>query len=83
MPVILSKQALKFRRRMQPKEGRRIDTALARLAENPAGTELDIATLVNTPAYRLRVGGWRVIFRIDGDTVTVTRLGPRGDIYKG
>lgn len=35
-------------------------------------------------AFRLRVGGWRVIFSYEGDaSVLVHRVRPRGDAYKG
>ena len=34
--------------------------------------------------YRLRVGGWRVVFSYpDKDTVLVEKISPRGDVYKG
>lgn len=34
-------------------------------------------------AYRLRVGGWRVLFSyLDDGTLLIQRIGPRGDIYK-
>ena len=82
MPILLSRQAVKSRRQMQPKEATRIDAALARLDEDPERTDMDIRPLTGIPAFRLRVGGWRIIFRVDGDTIVVTRLGPRGDVYK-
>ncbi|CAN5241257.1 hypothetical protein BH20GEM2_BH20GEM2_03470 [soil metagenome] len=34
------------------------------------------------PYYRLRVGGYRIGIRIDGDTVTFVRVLPRRDIYR-
>jgi mRNA interferase RelE/StbE len=37
----------------------------------------------HTPLFRLRLGNWRVIFRIiDEDGITVIkRIGPRGNVY--
>jgi mRNA interferase RelE/StbE len=32
--------------------------------------------------YRLRVGNYRVLFELEGDTITVYALGHRKDIYK-
>lgn len=34
--------------------------------------------------YRIRAGDWRAIYEIDDDTITVTviKVGPRGDVYK-
>ena len=31
---------------------------------------------------RLRVGDWRVIYRINGDTVEIVRIGNRKDVYE-
>ena len=33
------------------------------------------------PYERLRVGEYRVIFKIVGDTLIVTDVGPRGGVY--
>ena len=32
--------------------------------------------------YRLRVGKYRVLFTIVGDTILIVKIGPRGDVYK-
>jgi hypothetical protein len=29
----------------------------------------------------MRVGDWRVIFRQDGDVMTIAAIGPRGGVY--
>jgi mRNA interferase RelE/StbE len=31
---------------------------------------------------RLRVGDWRVIYRIEGNTVKIVKIGNRRDVYK-
>ena len=34
--------------------------------------------------YRLRVGGWRIVFSIpDTNTILIEKIAPRGDVYKG
>ena len=34
--------------------------------------------------YRLRVGGWRILFSFGGnDMIWVEKIAPRGDVYKG
>jgi mRNA interferase RelE/StbE len=35
------------------------------------------------PLYRLRVGGYRVIFCSGADRITIIRIDTRGDVYKG
>lgn len=38
----------------------------------------------STGTYRLRVGDWRVLFSyLEGDTIYIRKIGPRGDVYKG
>lgn len=34
--------------------------------------------------YRLRVGGWRILFSYqDKNSVLIEKIAPRGDVYKG
>jgi len=49
-----------------------------RYAETGAG---DVKQLTGSPAKRLRVGDFRVIFEETFTTVTVSRIAPRGGIY--
>jgi len=32
--------------------------------------------------YKLRVGDWRVIYTVEGTTITIQWIGHRGEIYK-
>lgn len=82
MRLVFSKQALKALRRMQPRQARLIRARLARLAEDPAAPELDVRRLVGRDGYRIRVGDWRVIYAIGGETINVAFIAPRGDVYK-
>ena len=53
-------------------------TALSK--EPPVG---DITSLTGRPGYfRLRVGGYRALFRIEDNTIFVTNIDPRGQVYK-
>jgi mRNA interferase RelE/StbE len=68
-----------------PKQQRdRIFEALLALAQNPYESNLDVKPLQGRPEWRLRVGAWRVLFRVDGVriTITVVKVGSRGDVYK-
>jgi mRNA interferase RelE/StbE len=64
------------------KECARILDALALLEEDPFGG--DVIELKGREGWRLRVGRWRVLFRLDADkrTIVVLGIGPRGDVYK-
>ena len=77
-----AKQALNTLSRLDPPTRTRIISAVDDLATTGRG---DIRRLEGSPqdAYRLRVGGWRVIFAyLDDTTIFILRVGSRGDIYK-
>jgi mRNA interferase RelE/StbE len=60
----------------------RVLAAILALQENarPVGCE----KLEGSDAWRIRVGDYRVVYRIDDadGTVTITDIGPRRDIYR-
>ena len=60
----------------------RILQALLKLQENPFGQ--DIKPLNGRPEWRMRIGQWRVLLRVDKGNFTIVALtlGSRGDIYK-
>lgn len=65
-------------------EAERIAKRLYQLAENP-DTATDVKALSGrTGEYRLRVGDWRIIYRIVRDKlqIQIVKIGPRGDVYK-
>ncbi len=79
--VRYTRQAEKDLRRLDQPIRRRIVVAIDSLA---AGDAAGVIRLQGTAAdYRLRVGGWRVIFRRDSDQliILVVRILPRGRAY--
>jgi len=62
---------------------RRFLSAFVALALGRA-TGLDIKKLTGRDGYRLRIGGWRALYRIDKNQliIEVVKIGARGDIYK-
>lgn len=77
-----AKEALKTLSRLDQPTQKRIIAAVDDLAENHRG---DVRRLEGTKeeAFRLRVGGWRVIFTYEADLqILVHRIRPRGDVYK-
>lgn len=83
MQITYSAQARKTLRKMQPKIAVRLLDGMAKLAEDPERTDLDVKKLAGREGFRLRVGDWRVIYTNDGLVLSVERIGPRGDVYKG
>lgn len=60
----------------------RILDALAQLEHDPFA--MQVKPLQGRPEWSLRVGGYRVLLRIERDEhrLVVTRIGPRGDVHK-
>ena len=80
--VEFTPRATKDIRRLDRPVQRRVLEALDHLTEAPrlAG---DVKRLTGSDEYRLRVGDWRIRFRLDGDRliVLVVRVLPRGRAY--
>ena len=76
MQIVLSDRAKKSMRRLPANLRRRLLSAIAAL---PAG---DVKKLHSRDGYRLRVGEWRVLYEVAGETITVLDVGPRSGIYQ-
>jgi mRNA interferase RelE/StbE len=59
---------------------RRIFKNIEELKENPFSK--GIKKLVNSIYYRLRVGDYRIIFRINQDNIIIVKIGHRKNVYK-
>ena len=57
---------------------RRIDVKLAAFARTG---QADVKRLKGRGGARLRVGDWRVVFYIEGDTIVVAAVGHRREVY--
>lgn len=70
---------------LQKSERERIREAINTLTNGLDAVGLDIKPLKARPEWRLRVGEWRILLRVDHKRIiiTVVRLATRGDIYKG
>lgn len=81
--VVIRKQAIKALRSMGSPEARRVRVGLDKLARDPDRRDIDVMPLRGRPGFRLRIGGWRVIFdrHEEAREIDVLRIGPRGDVY--
>ncbi len=79
MEIQYARAAVKAINGMERDTKQRIKAALEKL---PSG---DIKPYRGSPGtYRLRVGGWRILFSYpEQNVVLVEKIGPRGDVYKG
>ena len=65
---------------LSPEIARRILTKVYRMRDNLAGNVKRLTNL--TPAYRLRVGDYRVLFELEEDRIVVYRVRHRRDAYE-
>jgi len=79
MNITLSKKAIKTIDSMDKPTKDRIRTAIENL---PDGDTKQIQG-GGVSTHRLRVGGWRVLYSIDGDNILIEKIAPRGQAYKG
>ena len=51
------------------------------LATDPGSLASNVKRLVNRSQSRLRAQDWRVIFRVEMDTLFIDEIGARGSVY--
>jgi mRNA interferase RelE/StbE len=86
MRIEYSKAAVKALKMMEKALRLRMKNAIEGLTETPPKGDIKAMKGDSAGRYRLRVGGYRVIYRYDHDGVMtvlyILDVGPRGDIYK-
>jgi mRNA interferase RelE/StbE len=81
MQVLLRPIAAKYLERLNEPDHSRIKAALTDLSEDPP--KGDIRPVAGQKGYfRLKVGGFRALYRIEDGVIFVTNLDPRGQVYK-
>jgi mRNA interferase RelE/StbE len=50
-------------------------------AADPAAHANNVTPLIGAPLLRMRIGDFRAIFEETADTITVTKVRPRGSAY--
>lgn len=75
-----SQEAIRTLRRLNKRA--LIRQKIRELAENPDAMGGNVTRLQGRPESRLRVQDWRVIFRIEGNTLWVDKVLPRGQVYE-
>lgn len=81
--VVIQRNARRYLERLPLNDRERILDALL-ILETGNFTGIDVKPLLGRPGWRLRVGDYRVLFLVDRENkvFVVTRIGPRGDVYK-
>jgi len=77
--LVIAERARAALRRMSPDVARRVVRKVERMRHGLSG---DVKRLTNIePAYRLRVGDWRVLFDVTRRTIIVQDVRHRSQVY--
>lgn len=86
MKIKYSRESLKFLSKLDCKSVARIRAGINGLTIDPPQGDIKTLQGYNDNRKRLRIGGWREIFRYDTDgkveILYIIDIGNRGDIYK-
>ena len=80
MKIVISKAAGRALR--QSHKRKIISQKIVELANSPDRLAANIIRMQGRPDFRLRVQDWRIVFRIDADTLFIDEIEPRGSIYE-
>lgn len=72
MKVIITRAARKDLMRIDAKTRTRIEAKIAQFIADPAALAANVKALKGSDLYRLRIADYRVIYRLDTETDTVT-----------
>lgn len=84
MHVRFGSQARREIRSIPPGPKAELRAALTRLEQEGLAATIDLRRLstdLGAPVYRIRVGGWRLVFVLEGDVAQVVRVFPRREGY--
>jgi mRNA interferase RelE/StbE len=82
MQIEWTDKATKEMRKIDPQHRRRILAKVLQFAADPASLANMTTQLVGSEISRLRVGDWRVLYKIEGgDTVVVLKVANRREAY--
>jgi len=77
----MSPKSVKYLKNLNEPIKSRIKSALTKLEQEPP--QGNIKAMSGHEGFRLRVGSYRILFGIRNDTIVITDIGLRGQIYRG
>ena len=82
--IIIKQQERKKLQSLAKPDRLRIADKINQLGDNPDAPGLNVKKLEGEPGWRMRVGGWRIIFDRQNELkiIAIEKIGPRGDVYK-
>ena len=80
----LSREADKFVARREPKHQRQIYSRIQALREDPTPSDLKSLKGTGEPFLRVDIGEYRIIYRVEGETLHVPVVGKRNydEVYR-
>lgn len=82
MRIEFKKKAAKYIEALDRPTKHRIRAAILGLLATPPQGDIKPLQGTNDDSLRLRVGGYRVIYRMERDTIVIDKVDSRGDVYK-
>jgi len=82
MQIRIEKTAIKEARKAPVAITIKLIEAVSRYAENRDAAVGVKAMQGEDSAFRIRVRDWRLIFTIEGETLTIVKIAPRGAAYR-
>jgi mRNA-degrading endonuclease RelE of RelBE toxin-antitoxin system len=85
MDLVIEKVARKVLGRIQPKLAASMLKKLEEIAVDAMAHHANVEAMQGIRnGFRLRQGGWRVIYEVDtkANVLRVTKIGPRGQVYR-
>ena len=82
--ILLHDQVVKFYNKLDDKNAARINRAIETLLEKPtSGKNIKMLKGELWGKFRLRVGKYRIVYRVESDknTVIIEDIGVRGNVY--
>ena len=81
--IIFTKQAAKTLQKLPMDRARLITGKIKTLASEPHTLASNVVPLKGMRhCFRLRVGDWRVIYRVESDILDILEIVPRGSAYR-
>jgi len=80
--LVYTQRAVKDIHKLDQKVKSRIGRAMLRLEIDPIGHAKRL-TNFSLGTYRFRIGDYRAIFDLDGESIIILRVGHRSNIYRG
>ena len=82
MKIRIEKSAIKETRKAPIEITIKLIEAVARYAEN-RDAPVDVKAMQGEQdTFRIRVRDWRLIFTTEGGTISITKIAPRGSVYR-